>query len=68
MKFITSLTILLTTLASSAYVQAKPTAPSASVFTMTNAGDGNEVLMYIRNTDDGTLDFIGAFATGKRLG
>jgi hypothetical protein len=71
MKFNTALTIL-TTMGSSAYVQAHPT--SDNVFTMTNAAfdstteTGNEVLMYNRNPDDGTIDFVGAFKTCKRLG
>jgi 6-phosphogluconolactonase (cycloisomerase 2 family) len=78
MKFTTALTIL-TTMGSSAYVQARPTSdnvftmtkakPSSdNVFTMTNAEAGNEVLMYNRNPDDGTIAFVKAFATGKRLG
>jgi 6-phosphogluconolactonase len=66
MKFPTAQTIL-ATLASTAYVQAHPKKSQDNAFTMTNAQSGNEVLMYERNPD-GTIEFIGAFATGKRLG
>ena len=36
-----------------------------SVFTMTNAVDGNKVLMYNRDAYFGKLDFVGAYETGK---
>ena len=36
-----------------------------SVFTMTNAIDGNKVLMYNRDPYFGKLDFVGAYETGK---
>lgn len=44
-----------------------PTAEAASdlLFTMTNAEDVNEVLMYKRDPDLGAIGFIGAFDTGK---
>jgi hypothetical protein len=77
MKFNTAFKILTTLLASSAYVQAQPGpkgpkgpkgSRGSSLFTMTNAAGGNEVLMYSRNPDNGSISFIGSFATGKRLG
>jgi hypothetical protein len=77
MKFNTAFKILTTLLASSAYVQAHPSpkgpkgpkgSRGASLFTMTNAEGGNEVLMYSRDTEAGNISFIGSFATGKRLG
>ena len=42
-----------------------PTASADHLFTMTNAEDGNEVLMYKRDPNLGVISFVGAFATGK---
>ena len=39
---------------------------NGNVFTMTNAKNGNQVLMYNRNDSNGRLTFVGAFDTGKK--
>jgi len=41
------------------------TPPSSAVFTMTNAADGNEVVIYARDTRTGRLSYPRAFSTGS---
>jgi len=63
MKVTRHFTLLFVTLAALATAAWAVPPPHGAVFTMTNAADGNEVLMYHRALS-GDLTFVGAFATG----